>query len=392
MARDDNSLEWIDGALADLEQAGLRRTLATRQGPQRAEIVLDGTRLINFGANDYLGLAADPRLAAAVRASVAGAGWGSGASPLVTGRAWPHRELEATLAEFEGTEAALLFASGFAANAGTIPALVGHGDAVFSDAKNHASLIDGCRLSGAEVHVYRHGDCDHLAALLRQAAQGHRRRLIATDGLFSMDGDLAPLAELAELADRHAAMLLVDEAHATGVFGPSGRGVAEELGVEGGVAVRIGTLSKALGSVGGFVCGRRSLIDYLANRARSYVYSTALPAAIAAAAQVALSIVAGEPRRRKELRMRADQLRGVLRQQGWNVGPSASQIIPLVVGKADRTMWLTGQLRKQGLLVPGIRPPSVPAGQSLLRLSLNWGHTRAMIDRLTTALARLADA
>jgi 8-amino-7-oxononanoate synthase len=390
MARDDTSLGWINAALADLDQAGLRRTLATREGPQRAEIVLNGATLINFGSNDYLGLAADPRLAAAVREAVAGEGWGSGASPLVTGRAGPHRELEAALAEFEGTEAALLFASGFAANAGTIQALVGRGDAVYSDAKNHASIIDGCRLSGAEVHVYRHGDCNHLATLLKQTDDRYRRRLIATDALFSMDGDLAPLAELAELAARRSAMLLVDEAHATGVFGPGGRGVAEELGVEQRVGIRIGTLSKALGSVGGFVCGRRPLIDYLANRARSYVFSTAPPAAAAAAARVAVSIVVDEPQRRTVLRARAAKLRATLRRQGWNIGQSESQIIPIIVGAADRTMWLAGRLRDQGLLVPGIRPPSVPAGQSLLRLSLNWGHTPTAIDRLTAALAELA--
>lgn len=393
MAKDDNvSLRWLDGALTEMGNAGLRRNLATREGPQRAEIVLDGTELVNFGSNDYLGLAADLRLATAVREAIAGEGWGSGASPLVTGRARPHRDLEEALAEFEAAEAALLFASGFAANAGTIPALVGRGDAVYSDAKNHASLIDGCRLSGAEVHVYRHSDCNHLAVILAQTAGRYHRRLIATDGLFSMDGDLAPLVELTDLADRFAAMLLVDEAHATGVFGLHGRGVAEELGVEERVGIRIGTLSKALGSVGGFVSGEQSLVDYLANRARSYVFSTAPPAAAAAAARVAVSIVGDEPERRNTLRTRAGQLRATLKRQGWNIGPSASQIIPIIVGAADRTMWLAGQLRDQGLLVPGIRPPSVPTGQSLLRLSLTWDHTPAMIDRLTTALAQLADA
>ena len=236
-----------------------------------------------------------------------------------------HRRLEERLAEFEGTEAALVFSSGFAANAGTIAALVGPGDVVYCDRKNHASLFDGCRLSRADVRVYPHADCGRLASLLAES-QKYRRRLIVTDGLFSMDGDLAPLAELAELAARHDAMLLVDEAHATGVFGPNGRGVSEHLGVEDGVHVRVGTLSKALGSVGGFVAGSRSLIEWLVNRARPYVFSTAGPAATAAAALAALDIV---PRRAaaspSDCLAQSQELRDELIRRGWNIGPSASQ-------------------------------------------------------------------
>jgi len=287
-------LAWIDDELAGLERAGLRRRLSERGGAQSATVSLDGRELINFGSNDYLGLAADERLAAAARAAIEREGWGSGASPLVSGRASSHAELERRLAEFEGTEAALVFPSGFAANAGTIPALVDEGDAVFADAKNHASLIDGCRLSRAQRLVYPHGDCDALEAMLGDA--GHfRRRLIVTDTLFSMDGDLAPLPRLAALTEEYNAMLLVDEAHATGVFGQRGRGAVEHFGLDHDrVHVRIGTLSKALGTGGGFVCGRQSLIDWLANRARPYVFSTAQPAATSAAAIAALDIVATE--------------------------------------------------------------------------------------------------
>ena len=226
-----NPLSWIDDELAALEKANLRRRLLPRDGSQSARLTLDGRELVNFGSNDYLGLAADPRLACAVAEAVNREGWGSGASPLVTGYGDLHRQLEQRLAEFEGAEAALVFTSGFAANAGTIAALVGPGDVVYADRKNHASLLDGCRLSRADVRVYPHGDCERLASLLAES-QKYRRRLIVTDALFSMDGDLAPLAELAELAERHEAMLMVDEAHATGVFGPHGRGVAEHLGVE----------------------------------------------------------------------------------------------------------------------------------------------------------------
>jgi 8-amino-7-oxononanoate synthase len=383
-------LAWIDDELVGLERAGLRRRLAERGGPQAATVSLDGRELVNFGSNDYLGLAADPRLAAAAHAAIEREGWGSGASPLVSGRATSHAELERRLAEFEGTEAALVFPSGFAANAGTIPALTDDGDAVFADAKNHASLIDGCRLSRAQRFVYPHADCDALEQLLRDA--GHfRRRLIATDTLFSMDGDLAPLPRLAALAEEYDAMLLVDEAHATGVFGEKGSGLFSETGINPISAIRIGTLSKAFGTGGGFVCGRQSLIDWLANRARPYVFSTAQPAATSAAAIAALDVVAAEPHRRRELLVRAADLRSRLAEQGWNTGTSASQIIPLYLGDPDRTMRLAAELRGAGYFIPGIRPPTVPAGESLLRLSLCYHHTPAMIDELVETLAKISD-
>ncbi|NQU20923.1 MAG: 8-amino-7-oxononanoate synthase [Candidatus Nealsonbacteria bacterium] len=381
-----NRLAWIDEELASLEAAGLRRRLAVRSGPQAVRIVLGRQKLLNFGSNDYLSLAADPRLVDAATDAAGHEGWGSGASPLVTGCGESHRQLQEELARFEGTEAALLCCSGFAANAGTIAALAGPGDVVFSDRKNHASLLDGCRLSRADVRVYPHGDWRRLDRLLAKAG-GYRRRLIVTDGLFSMDGDLAPLRELADAAERHDAMLLVDEAHATGVFGRRGRGVAEHLGVEDHIDVRIGTLSKALGSVGGFVVGSRALIEWLVQRARPYVFSTAPPAATAAAAVAALEIVRDEPRRREGLLGRADRLRDQLRGQGWDVGTSASQIIPIIVGQPDRAMELSARLRQRALFVPAIRPPTVPDGEACLRISLTAGHTDEMIGKLLVALA-----
>ena len=383
-----DSLAWIDEELAILQQLGLRRQLSVRDGPQSPVIRLDDTWYVNFGCNDYLGLAGEV-LRPAVALALAGTGWGSGASPLITGRARGHAELEAELADFEGTEAALLFTSGYAANVGTIGALVGAGDAVFSDAKNHASIIDGCRLSRADVCVYPHGDLDFLADALR-ADQARRRRLIVSDSLFSMDGDGAPLVELVELAERHAAMLMVDEAHATGVFGASGRGWAEQLRVEERIPVRVGTLSKALGSVGGFVVGSRRLIDWLANRARSFIYSTAGPEVAAVAGLEALRRVRCEPWRRQELLARATGLRGRLRQAGWNIGTSCSQIIPIILGDAAATMHAAQRLRELGLLVPGIRPPTVPAGESLLRVSLTAGHSEAMVEQLLRALESVA--
>ncbi len=379
-------LAWLDDELISLDEQYLRRQLITHAGPQAVAIDVEQRTLINFGANDYLGLAADPRLASAAAKAATNEGFGAGASPLVTGHSTAHAELERRLADFEGTETALLFTSGFAANLGTVATLVDRGDAIYADAKNHASLIDGCRLSRADVHVYRHLEVHHLAELLADSSR-YRRRLIVSDSLFSMDGDLAPLLQLAELAEKHAAMLMIDEAHATGVFGERGRGVAEHLGVESGVHIRMGTLSKALGCAGGFVAGRKNLIDWLLNRARSYVFSTAFPPSIAAAAVEALNIVRDEPQRRRELLDRAIALRESLSAQGWNLGQCSSQIIPLYIGEPDRTMNLAHALREKGMFVPGIRPPSVPPGESLLRISICWAHTPAMLETLLAALA-----
>jgi len=381
----EDPISWIDDELTGLDEKGLLRRLGQRATPQGVRIVVEGRELVNFGSNDYLGLAADAGLIEAVRRAMEEEGFGSGASPLVTGRGRSHAELEERLARFEGTEAALLFPTGFAANAGTISALTDRGDAILSDRRNHASIIDGCRLSNADVHVYEHGDVDHCDSILRQTAAA-RRRLIVTDSIFSMDGDAAPLVELADLARRHDAMLMVDEAHATGVFGQRGRGLCEHLGVEDRVHIRVGTLSKALGSMGGFVAGSRSLIDYLVNRARPYIFSTAMPMPVAAAAVAALDIVEQEPQRRTGLLSRAAALRETLRAQGWDTADSAAQIIPIIVGAADAAMRLSAELREQGLFVPGIRPPSVPEGRSLLRISLSHGHTEEMVDRLAAAL------
>ncbi|NLF09808.1 MAG: 8-amino-7-oxononanoate synthase [Pirellulaceae bacterium] len=385
-----NALSWIDDELESLERQHLRRRPVTHDGRQSARLSIAGRELLNFGSNDYLGLAGDERLSRAVGEADARYGWGSGASPLVTGRTDLHRRLESRLAEFEGSEAALLFSSGFAANIGAIAALVGQGDAVFCDRKNHASIWDGCRLSRADVRVYPHNDCRRLSELL-EASSRYRRRLIVTDGLFSMDGDLAPLPELAVLAERHGAMLLVDEAHATGVFGPGGRGAAEHLGVEDRVHVRVGTLSKALGCSGGFVSGSRSLIEWLVNRARSYVFSTAGPAAASAAALTALDIVADEPGRRVSLLDRAETLRRELGERGWNTGPSAGQIVPIVVGDPQRATALAAKMMERGLFVPAIRPPTVPEGEAMLRVSLTAAHTEEMIASLLQALGKMRD-
>ena len=384
-------LNWIDEQLRRLEREDLLRDLPPPLRAAGTIASVDGRQLINFASNDYLGLASDERLIAAAADACRKQGVGRGASPLICGRSELHARLESRLAEFEQTEAALLFPTGFAANAGTIPALADEGDAIYSDAKNHASIVDGCRLSRAACHVYPHGDVHALENMLREAGQ-FRRRLIVTDSLFSMDGDLAPLADIGELAERHNAMLLVDEAHATGVFGEQGRGVVEHLSAEHPrlhqqVHVRIGTLSKALGAAGGFVCGKTSLIGWLANRARTFVFSTAQPASSSAAALVALDIVASEPERRRRLLEKADRLRHRLSELGWDLGPSVSQIIPVRIGSAAETMRAAAALRERGLWVGGIRPPSVPADQSQLRIGLSAAHTDEMLDALVAALA-----
>lgn len=381
-------LSWIRDESETLRQADLWRTrrTAAAQGPW---IEIEGRRLANFASNDYLALASDERVRqAAVEAS--GKRWGSAASPVLGGRGPAHEELENALARFEGTEAALVFSSGYAANVGTITALAGPGDVVFCDRLNHASLIDGCRLSRARMRVYPHSDADRLGRLMRHESSA-RRRFIVTDAVFSMDGDLAPLGELADLADRFDAALLVDEAHGTGVYGKRGRGVAEHLGLEECVAVKIGTLSKAIGSAGGFVAGPQALIEWLVNRARTYIYSTAPPAAVCAAATAALRIVEAEPERRARLFEHACRLRDVLAAGGIDTGSQPGPIVPVLVGDSGRASRYASALEARGLLVPAIRPPTVPRGTARLRINVTAGHDGETIERLAHELVGLLD-
>lgn len=400
------NLQWLAEQLRELRRAGLyrrRRSLLSAQGP----LVRIGQReLINFASNDYLNLAADRRVVEAARRALRRYGCGSGASPLVVGWSAPLRQLERELARWQATESALVFASGFAANLGVITALVGPDDVIFSDALNHASLIDGCRLTKATVHVYRHADLEHLRSLLEEHAGGRgcsscgklvRRRWIVTDSVFSMDGDLAPLAELVELADRYQAGMIVDEAHATGVLGPEGRGLVAMLQRWPAAGlVKIGTLSKALGSQGGFVCGERTLIRFLVNRARSYIFSTALNIAAAAAARQALRIAQQEPHRRQHVQRLAWQLRCRLVERGLlaqgtcpPVAELCSPIVPIVIGEPEQAVAISHALQQRGFLIPAIRPPSVPPGTSRLRISLTAGHTEQQVEALVESLAFL---
>jgi 8-amino-7-oxononanoate synthase len=379
------SLAWIEDDLADLRDLGLERPHRMRSGRQGREVDLDGQTLLNFGSNDYLGYAGDVRLTKAASKAACAEGFGAGASPLVSGHSRAHDLLERAVAGLLAVEASLTFPSGFAANTATIAALAGPDDFVASDARNHASIIDGCRLSRARIGIYPHRDMAVLDGLLTQAAKA-RRRLIVTDTVFSMDGTVAPLADLCELSRKHGAILMVDEAHATGVFGLRGGGLVEETGCADGVHIRVGTLSKALAAAGGFVAGHAAMIHWLRHKARAWIFSTAHPPAVVAAATRAIALLAEEPYRRQELRMRAAGFRQSLLQAGVDTGGDTTQIVPVVVGAAPAAVAVATRLAEAGLFVPAIRPPSVPEGRSLVRVSLSWHHTADDLERLAGAI------
>ncbi len=374
-------LAFVQDDLRRLDEASLLREVRALNGPQDAEVVRDGERLLLFASNNYLGLANDPRVVEAAADAARRWGAGAGSARLITGGVVLHDELEASLAALKGTEDALLFSSGYLANLGTLAALVGRDDAIFSDELNHASIIDGTRLSRARVHVYRHADVGHLEGLLR--ASTARRKLVVTDTVFSMDGDLAPLPDILEACERSGAILMVDEAHATGVVGPGGRGAVAHFGLHGRVPVVMGTLSKALGSAGGYVAGSRALIAFLRNRARAFIFDTAMPAPAAAAALRAVEILRAEPDRVARVRVLARRL-----AEGAGEPPPAAAIVPIIVGEADEALRLSGAMRGEGILVPAIRPPSVPLGSARLRATAMATHTAAHIDAFLTALSR----
>jgi 8-amino-7-oxononanoate synthase len=358
--------------LEELESEGLRRRLRIIDGPQGPEVMLDGRPVLLLCSNNYLGLADHPRLRRAAADTALALGTSSGASRLISGSMSVHADLEAKLAEFEGTEAALLFGSGYLANTGAVAALAGRGEVVFSDELNHASLIDGCRLSRAETFVYRHRDTEHLEWGLRRA--GGRGALVVTDGVFSMDGDIAPLEELARLAHRHRCRLMVDEAHATGCLGPGGRGSVAAAGLTGEVDVIVGTLGKALGGYGAYACGSRETMDFLLNTARPFIFSTAPPPPAVAAASAALELLAESPKRVERLRANAGALRDGLRSVGLDPIGAETQIVPIVIGEADDAMGVCERLLEKGIFAQAIRPPTVPPGTCRLRLTVMATH------------------
>lgn len=380
---------WLDADLKRLRDEGLWRDVRTIKSLPDGWCEIDGRRVRNLSSNDYLNLAHDPRVVAAAKEAIDDAGVGAGASALVSGRSAWHEKLEETICEFEGAEAAVLFPSGYAANVGTVSAIVQEQDTVFCDRLNHASLVDGCRLSGARLRVYRH---DRLEVLERelQKSPGPGRRWIVTDAVFSMDGDLAPLPELCDLTERFDAGLIVDEAHGTGVYGAKGRGVCEYTGVEHRVHLRIGTLSKAVGTLGGFVACSAALRDLLWHSARTQVFSTALPSAICAAATRSLELIRAEPERRQYLHSLSRQFRGLLCEQKNSSGQGP--IVPIRTGTPEMTQQLAALLLDDGFLMGAIRPPTVPQGTSRLRICITSGCLLSELERLAELInCRLDD-
>ncbi len=364
--------------ISRIRQAGLYRQMKVCHSPQGARVKAGNREVLMLSSNSYLGLCTDTRLKEAARKAVEMYGTGAGGSRLISGTSPIHRELEAQVAFFKGTEDALIFSSGYMANAGVISSVADKNWVIYSDRLNHASIIDGCRLSGAQTVVYEHGDVNDLENKIRRYPS--KQGLIVTDALFSVDGDLAPLPALVATARRHGLLLMVDEAHATGVLGKNGGGAAELFGIKDGIDISTGTFSKALASEGGFVAGSAALIDYLINTARSFIFSTAMPPAGAAVSLAALDIVRTEPQRRSTLMERAAWLRDSLGRAGFDVANHPTQIISLILGEPRTATTFSDRLMERGIFVTAIRPPTVPAGTSRLRISLMATHTRGDLE------------
>jgi 8-amino-7-oxononanoate synthase len=377
----------MDEQLRELDATHRYRRRRIVESAQGRELRLDGRQLINFCSNDYLGLANDPRVREAFRAGVEQWGGGTGASHLVCGHTRAHHELEEALAEFTGRARCLLFSSGYAANLGAVAGLLGKGDQMFQDRLNHASLLDGALLSGARFRRYRHRDTEDLHQKLDTAAARPGRKLIISDGTFSMDGTTAHIAQLAACAEAQDAWLMIDEAHSLGVLGREGRGiVAGDAALNDRVQILVGTLGKALGTHGGFVAGSEALIESLIQSARTYIYTTALPAAVATATMTSLAISQAEEWRRERLRELVGGFRAGAEQMGLPLLESATPIQPVVLGAEESALELSAALEEQGLLVGAIRPPTVPRGTSRLRITLTAEHTDSDLDRLLDAL------
>lgn len=382
--------DWLDPEFAAIEQVGLRRRLRTVMSAPTGTINLDGHDVVLLGSNNYLGLSTHPEVITAAVEATQTFGTGASGSRLISGNSELYTTLESNLAKTKGTEAALVFSSGYAANTSVIPVLAGEGDLILSDALNHASIIDGCRLSRASKKIYQHCDTGHLRTLLSEST-AFRRRLIVTDGVFSMDGDIAPLRDICDLAAQYDAMLLVDDAHGFGVLGKDGRGTVSHFGLEGKEIIQMGTLSKAVGALGGYIAGNRTLIALLINRARGFIFTTGLPPATLAAANAALDVIRSSPELRQNLLSHAKRLKTALIDLGYTLLPSETQILPLVLGNPQRATSLAEALLTKGVFAPAIRPPAVPTGTSRLRLTVMATHTAAEIQQAIEAFATLSE-
>ena len=370
---------WFDTEREALAQAGLRRHLRTIMSAPTGTINLDGRDVVLLGSNNYLGLSTHPKVIAAAVEATQVFGTGASGSRLISGNSELYTTLETTLAKAKGTEAALVFSSGYAANTSVIPVLAGEGDLILSDALNHASIIDGCRLSRATKKVYHHCDVEHLSTLLSES-HTFRRRLIVTDGVFSMDGDIAPLPDICNLAAAHDAMVLVDDAHGFGVLGKNGSGTVAHFGLERTDIIQMGTLSKAVGALGGYIAGSRALIELLINKARGFIFTTGLPPATLAAATAALGVIRASPELQQRLFSNARSLKTALTDLRYTLLPSETQILPVVLGSPQRTTGIADALLAEGVFAPAIRPPAVPPDTSRLRLTVMATHTEAEIQ------------
>jgi 8-amino-7-oxononanoate synthase len=376
-------LDYLKEELSELSRIGRRRFLRWIEDLKGVEAIIEGREVVLFCSNDYLGISRSERFKQVVLELLERWGAGAPSSRSIAGSFLIHKELEEELSEFKGTERALLFSTGYMANLGILTSLVGEGDLILSDQFNHASIIDGARLSRAEIWVYRHRDMNHLEELLKRS--GHRRRLIVSDGVFSMEGDIAPLKDLKELSDRYGAILVIDDAHGTGVLGKEGRGIAEHFGLLGQIDVQMGTLGKALGIMGAFVAGEAVLVEYLLNRARTFMYTTSLPPLIVGMVKEALRIMKEEPWRREKLWENTRLFREGAKRLGFKV-LGETPIVPIVIGDDHLTMRLSAALFELGIYVQGIRPPTVPPGTSRLRFSISALHTKEHIEKALFAL------
>jgi len=388
-------LAHLTAALDDLRARGTHFKLRILDDQQAPVCHYDGRAVINLASNNYLGLANDPRLIEAAVAATRAFGVGSGAVRTIAGTMRIHMDLEEKIARFKDVEACVVFQSGFAANAGTVSAILGKEDFILSDELNHASIIDGARLSRAKVKVFRHKDVAHCEELLKEVAGEPGHKLVITDGVFSMDGDIGPVDKLAELAEKYGAIMMVDDAHASGVLGRNGRGSVDHFGMHGRVDVQVGTLSKAIGALGGYVCGSHDLIDYLYHRARPFLFSTSHPPSVAATCIAAFDILEREPERIQRLWDNTHYFQGELHRLGFNIGgvttpATQTPITPIIVGEGRAAMDFSRALFEEGVMATGIAFPTVPEGKARIRAILSSEHTRAQLDQALETLERVA--
>jgi len=384
----EHPLQYLDEAIQELKRDGLYRTLRELEGEQLPRARFDGREVINLSSNNYLGLTTHPKLREAAIQAVRTLGAGSGSVRTIAGTMKLHMELERRIAAFKKTEASVVFQSGFAANAGTVSALLGKEDLILSDELNHASIIDGARLSRAQIRVFPHRDVAALERLLEET-RDVKRRLVITDGVFSMEGDIAPLPQIAALARAHGAIMMIDDAHSSGVLGKAGRGTVDHFGIHGQVDIQVGTLSKAIGVLGGYVCGSKSLIEYLYHRARPFLFSTSHPPAVAAACLAAFDVLEQEPERIERLWTNTKRFQAGLARLGFNTGSSETPITPILVGEADLAMRFSDRLFERGVFAQGIGYPTVAKGKARLRTIVTATHSDEDLDRALSVLGEV---